>query len=190
MSSRSVQIIAVDHEGVRQNVLVDHDDNALIVMDETHSNIHRGIFFELSLIDLAVAADANMDILVSIPAGVEAHMRMEGEAGNSMQTYLYEAPTVSANGTQVFGVNRKRKLPVNAPEILTYSGPTVDTTGTELFHGLILATKQTVGSGGTFKEWYLAPSTLYLLRISNDITNSVTPAVMTLDWYEPDHSSL
>lgn len=166
----------------------DETTGAALVIDTVHHEVHEGEMFHASHTNGSVSNGANVDVLLATGAAVETHASWEVFAGGQVTIYLYEAPTVSANGTALTVYNMKRDS-LNAPDGLLYHTPTVSATGSvALVNGRILpgGTSPTTRVGGGIRsgaEWILAPDTLYLLRVAN--TSGGTIAVnVVLEWYE------
>lgn len=166
----------------------DFINNAFIHMDEIHANIHRGWMFSASIVDLALADDAAIEVLIQTHATQSAHMRFVAAGGGDVEIELYEGATFSAAGTPMSASNRNRSSANTADSIITHT-PTLTGDGTELHNTLgpggsgFFATPG--GESRTFEEWVLAPATVYLFRVSNR-SGVAAPVSVTLDFYEPE----
>ncbi len=166
---------------------VDQTNGALIVIDAVHNNIHQGIMFQSDLVDLILADDASLDLLIRVIANTSAHMRFHAAIGGDGQAFMYEDPTTSADGTPVARNNRNR-FSSNTSDTLIFSGPTVTGVGDLLPTGIIpgggAGTPGIGGQIGSFEEWMLAPAD-YLFKLTNK-SGGAQPASVALDWYEPE----
>lgn len=164
---------------------VDSVTGAVQTIDWEHSRIHSSKGFLLNG-KHTIANGASLDVLLSNPAGNYPHLRAvtADVTGAPFSIYIYEAPTVSANGTAAPAKNLNRNSAV-AANLLTYTGPTVTTVGTELECSVIPGAKQTGGSGteNIQMEWILKSNTLYLVRLTNNSGGS-EDASIKLFWYE------
>lgn len=165
---------------------VDGIDDALVTTDEIHANIHRGILFEATHVDLSVAASSSIEMLVQVDAGQSAHALINLETTGDATYELYEGTTFSAAGTAIDATNRNRESTNTAVTVVTHS-PTVTDAGTRIDYHLRPGgggPHAGGGSGMLYKEWVLRPGTAYLLRMTN-INTSAHAVSMHVDWYEP-----
>lgn len=155
-----------------------------VVVDTVHQMMHDGRFYTASVVNAALGAGANLDVLIRVAASTEAHLRIRAAAGADAALQLFEAPTNSATGSAVSVRNRNRKIPRSATT-LVFSGPTITGTGTllqssSIVGGVLLSPG---GESDVFEEWILAPGD-YLVRLTNNGAGAV-PASINLDFYEP-----
>ncbi len=152
-----------------------------VVIDTVHERIHGGQMFAGSVLDLAVGAGADLEILIRVAGG--AHFRPRLAAGADISASLFEDPTTSADGTPVPAINRNR-FSATAAETLIFSGPTVTVDGTLLLSNFVPGGSGFLSGGGSddFLEWILSPGD-YLGRITNESTGATQVAII-LDWYE------
>jgi hypothetical protein len=148
----------------------DETTGALLTIDTIHHEVHEGEMYHAEYSVASVANDASLDLLVTVGLK-EAHSVFEVLASGLVQVYLYEAPTASG-GTPLAIYNMKRASLNTALSTVTHT-PTVSSTGSVvLVNGRLLPggnSPQTRVGGGvrTGTEWLLAPSTKYLIRITN-----------------------
>lgn len=164
---------------------VDSATGAVQTIDWEHSRIHSSKAFLVNG-KHTIANGASLDILLSNPAGNYPHLRAAtaNVTGAPFDVCIYEAPTVSANGTAATARNLNRNSAATA-NLLAYTGPTVTGTGTELECSIVPGAKQTGGSGidNIQMEWVLKANTLYLVRFTNNSGGS-EDASIKLFWYE------
>lgn len=147
--------------------------HALTVIEEEHRLTHDGMVFHTSG-RASVTNTNSLDILFAVPAGVRPHFRKADlELGDGpCDAYLYEGTTTSDDGTALNTYNRNRNSSNVSGTVLT-SGPTISDVGT-LIHDRYFGdtggvwTRVSVHGDATGEEWVLAPSTKYLLRITNN----------------------
>lgn len=183
MPAGSVQLIDEN----RDQANVDGFSKALVSIDTVHSRIHAGQVYQLDVLDLALADDAAIDVLIIVGADEGGHVRFAANAGGDAQIQLYEDTTVSANGAVQTPQNRNRRS-LNTPDLTLYLGPTVTGVGTVLSNRLIPAGKGGNSAGGdisSFEEWILAESTNYLFRVTNR-GGGAKPVGLAIDWYEAE----
>lgn len=160
--------------------------NEVISTDVVHQRIHQGIMFGATVYDAALANAADLELLLQVGAGV-AHARLVGRIGGDGELRLFEGTTFSSAGSAVASVNRNRTKSITSTVTVT-SAPTITDDGTELETQLIPGGSGFLLSGGgegpVFEEVILAPSTNYLLRLTN-ISGGNQPANLAVDYYLP-----
>lgn len=171
---------------------------ALTTQNYTEANVKNGVQYEASALNLAVpaspAAGSNIDIIVTTGLKpVLIKLRSIDFNGLKMEARVYKDPAFSG-GTIVPYFNMNLRNPVPGTIVAKANGPTplvITSVGTE-------CAAATYGMGstgqgqtvlGTYKvsgiERLLAPSTSYLLRITN--TSASPQDIATyLSWYEGD----
>lgn len=186
-SAKSVKISGSDDLA---QAIVDRFNLALVVMDEVHYNIHRGIMFQADYFQATLADDGAVALLVQVDDSQPAHMRLGVATGGDAEIEIYEGPTISASGTGIQAVNRNR-ISSNTPSTLISHTPTISVDGISLSHLLLaggtgfLSTPG--GQGRTFEEWVLQPGENYLVRVTNR-AGTAQPVSIGLDFYEPSTS--
>lgn len=181
----NVRIVGVDSN---QPVQVENTlgVKSLAIAEFTHALVHAGEIFTVSGIAAAVVDAASFELLINVPADKTLHVVLEGSATGDAKGYIYEGPTVSANGTAVIPTNRNRTSSGLA-DSLFYMTPTVTTTGDLLFSTYMPGgVKKTAGgsSGESFGEWILAPG-LYLMRFTNS-SGAAADMSAQMTFYEED----
>jgi len=170
--------------GYPHEVEADTTHHGLVITDALHHMIHKGQIFQLSgQFTLAAAATT---YFMGVTDTLTVHFQA-GEivsTGSPMTITFYEGATTSANGTQVFGLNKNRNS-AGTPTLLTYSGPTVTDPGTELEWGLLSPGSGNAGGQASLfeTEWVLVGSTKYLISITNNDAQTATVNYNFL-WYE------
>jgi len=166
MSNRSVQLRGPDNN---TPAAVDSFSGHLVVMDSVHAQTHAGRLFGTGVFDVALADAASLDLLIITAASGVNHLRADIVAEGNSVGFLYEGTTVTANGTPIVPVNRNR-LSANVASAQFFTAPSLQTLGTELGRGYLVGgdKSKTVGDdSSTFSEWLLAPSTTYMIRLTN-----------------------
>ena len=179
MSSKSVEIISNDD---RTPADVDPINEAIVVQDEIHTNIHRGVFFSASRYVAALSDASTVEVLIQVSASQSAHVRFGGAVE------VFEDTTFSSEGTTVTARNRNRFSANTADTVITHT-PTLTLDGTSLDDPALIpgGTHVNFSPGGqsrSFEEWILSTSKNYLVRLTNTSGNT-TPVSVVLDLYEP-----
>ena len=173
---------SIEDEQLRQYDPLAH---ALTIIDENHRMIHDGFYYEVAQSDAALAAAAVVDLLLEVPAGAFPHFQeLEVSTNGAPIAFdFFEGTSVSANGAELTVVNKNRNSS-NTPEMNVYVGPTVTGTGTLLKSSQVpVAEAGLLFSQNRGGEWILAPSTLYLVRITNN-SGAVVSINVSIGFYE------
>jgi len=159
--------------------------NETLVIDQVHHRIHQGVLWTYSGVEQGVADNAFMQLLLRIPSGEAAHIRLNGSVGGDAIGYLWEDPISSDDGTAAIFKNRNRYSTLTN-NVLLFTGPTVTDKGTNLMEFYIAAGSKKQASGGegsAFEEWVLNTGD-YLLEIEN-ISGGATSLAIAMDMYVP-----
>lgn len=170
------------------------DIPAVTVMPHLHRVGHDGFLFHSSgKVTGMIAANVD-DYLLVTPAALEVNfsrLRLATERGD-IDIQLYEGTTTSADGSAETVMNTNRGSTITPTAVLT-SAPTVSGVGTLVHTGWIPPTAVGVGQSSegittdtSGEEWILAPSTKYLIRITNNSGATIDYRWEIL-WYEPDY---
>lgn len=153
------------------------------ILPPFHARIHQGVAFSVSLVDAALGAGADLDMLIRVSGG--AHVQLAASVGADAQIFLFGGPTTSADGSAL-GVRNRNRFSSTVATTLAFSGPTVTGTGTQLSTAIMPggAQGQTPGTSGEgFDEWDLNPGD-FLFRLTN-LSAQATPASLQINFYEP-----
>ena len=167
---------------------VDSATGGLLVMETNHISIHAGEAFVLSGEYSTLAAGATLYMLMDSSAAAAVHFTQFAilSTGGPIEIGLYEAPTVTGNGTEVTAINKNREI-ATEPASITYIGSTVTADGTLLLDETILATgtgSNTIGLiQSASEEWIFDTSKLYLWKIINN-DNGAVDLHFTFYWHE------
>lgn len=156
--------------------------HAVTVITENHRLIHDGMFFEFGQADATFPIGAEVDILISPPAGVFPHFQdIEISTNQAPINFdLYEGVTVSAAGTSIPPQNKNRNSSRAAETAITVS-PTITDLGVNFKSGSVPI--PSIAEVLREREWVLQPATLYLLRLAN-ASGVVANLNVTIDFYE------
>ena len=143
--------------------------HSVTTIDENHRMIHDGFWFELFQEDVALLNGASVEVLLSVPAGTFPHFQeLELDTdGGPVRVFLYENTVTSADGSELTWINKNRNSN-NTPDTQVFVSPTITADGDLLKRkaapnsGPLTVFNQSQGG-----EWVLAPSTKYLIRITN-----------------------
>ena len=157
----------------------------LVTVPIEHAAIHLGIYFSHSGV-ITLAPGAEFLHLFKTPAAGGKHIHLRtfifDATSAPLLHRLYEAPTVTAEGTARAGVNFNRNAGASVMGLFHF--PTISANGELLGTNLVTGTEVTGGHGASSgTEWPLKPGTYYLSSIRNDsvITTDVAYAC---EWYE------
>lgn len=131
-----------------------------------HKKIHEGVMYQASTIVSTLADDGNIDMLIRVSSVSDAHSVFNINSGGEAWGYLYENPTVTANGTELTPRNLHR-CHTDTSGTKVYIAPTVTNVGTNLAEGVIPGGQKKEAIGGQLRdttEWILKDGNVYLLR--------------------------
>lgn len=149
--------------------------------DHAHQKIHEGNFYNCGHYNNALAAGANLDILITTGVNYGAHVSpLVVNIGGDAELRLYEGVTVSVSGTALVAWNARRSS-TNTTESSHYHTPTVIGVGTQL--GPTRFISGACGQAQVDTEAILNAGTNYLLRVTN-ITGVVYACGVEYGYYE------
>ena len=161
---------------------------AIITIPPEHHEIHCGDSYVASRVaDIGNGATDEILIIVPNEAGTYPdqsqklyHMVVEGLCEAEGEFELFEAPTVTANGTALSIANRNRNSSLT-DYLGIYHTPTTTADGTslEVFH---VGSGKALGGEGRTDEWVLKNNTIYLARFTN-FTTSNNHVTWRLNYY-------
>jgi hypothetical protein len=171
-----------------KNVILELDPlvKSMVTTSTFHHLGHEGMVFIHSKRHSAIAAGANLDILVRVPAGNanrQVHMRylftgvVNGASVLDIDISLYKEPTITADGTAEAIASTNDAL-VKSTGVLMFSGSTVTDVGLLKTTGMIVGEKRSASSKEqAVPEWILAPNGVsardYLFRVTNNTADTV-----------------
>lgn len=151
--------------------------------DIDHDNIHSGNAFSFSVLNAALAAGAELVVLLTIGAGKEGHLRINASSDGPATLRFLEKPTTSGTGTTLALLNRNRIIN-RAATHSAVSGVTITGVGTQLFIRRLPGSSGgffSPGSGSAFDandEWVLKPGNTYAIGVTN---NDTGPESVSID---------
>lgn len=156
----------------------------IVVIDRLHQLVHEGRIFQLSGEFTLAAAGTAYFLGITDSSIVHFTAGEITSTGTPINIIFYEDATVSANGTQVFGLNKNRNS-VATPTLLTYSGPTVTGVGTPMEYGMVTTAPGNAGGDASLfsSEFILDNASNYLISITNNDSQTATIDYNFL-WYE------
>lgn len=101
-----------------------------------------------------------------------------------VDTHFYENPTITNNGTIIYGQNLERNYIYNA-SLLLYSTPSFTSNGTLIFHSGIFGGNNINGKVIIPNELILKLNTCYLFEITNNDGNN-NAMIINFIWHEAD----
>ena len=158
-------------------------DNIVTSLGFRHQKVHEGLLYQahLATADGApLADDASMDVLLFVPPSIKfgAHVIHQMWCEGLSQSYIYEAPTVTVEGTPILPINHKRNS-ANVAQLQVFSAPTIAAVGTPLLPGSWADWALPIEYE---EEHILAPDTYYLYRVT--ARAATLRASTDLVWYE------
>ena len=172
-----------------QLALTCSSDGALVTIPYTIEQTHDGRFFFASYYNAAVAAAANIDMLIVTGATTTPHIGIMVDTGAQGVMSVYEGVTASSNGTPVTVFNANRASTKTSTATAFYT-PTITGTGTAILPARFVnggrgnnAIGSSSGDFARITELILLPSTKYLFRFTNTSAGA-TPVSMQLGWFE------
>jgi len=166
----------------------DRVTGAPAVIDYAHHEIHSGSTFVASYKspDASPVADNGTIIFILTTHAKYAHILFRAACGGDMEGELYEGTTVTAGTGSAQAVYNKNRASTKTPTVGVRRGMTVATAGTLIENEFMAGGTGPQGVGGATAsraEWVLAPSTVYMVRITNRAGNA-QPMSLAAEWYE------
>lgn len=179
------------YEDERQRAM-DPYVHASTTIEALHRMTHDGFVFHASGKVTGMIDDNVDDFLISVPAGTFPHFqrfRMFMGRGD-VDVLVYEGTTTSADGGAIT-TNNTNRTSTNTPGVDLFSAPTVTDVGTLVHTSWLPPTSAGQGQSGATgisgetngEEWVLAPSTKYLIRITN-LSGATIDYAYEMLWYE------
>lgn len=164
-----------------------------VTLEYDQHQIHEGEawHYDIYVASLTSGASKNIRIVVpdiTVPDGVPVaarmpHLRYSVEAADGIDTFLYESPTFSANGTQLTAINLDFNYTGDPPKMEIWENPTVTTTGTQKDRsGILVSAGKSGGDLEGINEFVLKNNTEYLLRVTSNATPN--KCLIDIHWYE------
>lgn len=165
---------------------VDELANQLVTIDAVHHRAHEGGLFSTGATAAALATATALEFLIQTAAAPSSlHLRGTVQLGGDGDVEFYEGTTFSAAGTAAGAVDHNRDTANVALGTFTHT-PTLTADGSLLFASEIIGGRGGNAVGGetsSFQEWILAPSTNYLLRLTNT-SGQAQVAIIQVDFYD------
>lgn len=155
-----------------------------VIIDYSHHQNHEGEAYAWFYYNASLNGTVNFRVSVpNLPATVATpHLLITYTSNSTSNVYLYEGPTITANGTESTTIRNRNRNSLNASGMKVYTGATFSADGTLLFQGTtITSAKASVSNDNTLDEWILKTSTEYLVRV---VTTSASIVMLRLYWYE------
>lgn len=163
-----------------------------VYMPFDHHQLHEGEAFRWSVYVASLANNANKDIQITVPIitlGVGEtyvqkcpHFRFEVIQSANGLVQLYEAPTISVQGTQRTPIALERNGTYTS-KLIIKEDPTNTALGTVIWQGINTASKNGVSElVGSQNEFILKNNTTYLLRTTSLGNGNIV--LIRMVWYE------
>ncbi len=160
-------VVIIDDDG--NHVPIDPIHKSMELVQPLHHETHKGNAYEVSRIFEDVASDGNADVLIKVGANKDLHLVAHVSGGGDIYARIYEATTVSADGTGIITCNKNRNFSDGSDGLFYYS-PTVTGVGTLLLETYIPGGSGGIAVGGSADIDYeqdLKKDTNYLIRVVN-----------------------
>ena len=169
------------------DALVDPDLGALLTVPIEHNLVADGVVFSCFHSFLLTPAATSKWLHVKVPATHIAHMRFRFMSEAKIDYYVYEAPTLTNDGTALteFDINR---VTANASNVDVFHTPTITAVGTMIDNGMIGTNgflSDTGGSVSPMRDWLFKASESYLIGANNNDA-AAKDFVIQLSWYEDE----
>lgn len=188
MSGRSV-VIKGEGGGSAQVIRTCRVSNSSALLttqgDASSGPLDAGRSFHAQALSTALADNADLDILLVVPADGSMQVGFGFALGGDGTAEFFEDTIVSANGTALTAVNRNRNSS-NVATMLVFEGPTVTGDGVLLSASIVPGgegKKDSIGSGGGQADVILKRGANYLFRLTN-LSGAVQIASVTVNWVE------
>lgn len=163
---------------------LDAIDNATVVIDPFHHNIHAGRVFLCNALYAAVADDAFARMIVEIPAGYGIHIQPSVTVEAKAYVIFKQVGSYS-NIASVTALNRNF-FSSEASSVMLFTGGSLEVTSATLSTVLFPAgakNKATGASDGSFAEFNLNAG-IWAVDVQNK-SGGAQDMSIELDWYEP-----
>jgi len=178
-----IGIHGVDQLGNNITIAVDNATDALIMIQETHSQIHEGDMFSYCN-TTDIANSGNFTILFVTPNnGLGTHIVFVVETEAEAGFQIWESANVSANGTMDMHIVNRNRTSANLSAVMIYNTPTLNSLGSMICDKHWGTGKGVGGEDRAAEEWLLKPNTKYIIRVTN-FTTSANYASTELIWYQ------
>lgn len=168
--------------------------HAVTVIDSPHRMAHDGFMYHTSGKVTGIANGASVEVLMVTPADLMPHFNraLFSFSRGDWDIDTFEDVVVSAEGTLITNVYNTNRNSSNTPGLMIFNTPTVTGDGTQLHK--LWAVPTGTGQGNTIglsdvkngEEWILKPSTIYMVRLTNNSGGNATMSYEFL-WYELDY---
>lgn len=164
---------------------------ALTIVDEFQRAVHDGQAYSLSAHGQLAAAPGVVQFL-GLVGDKEVHFDgfIAQLQKGGVHVHLYEAPTVTLNGTPA-PVYTKNRAKIIAATLQTFSAPTIAAKGVQIYNTLPPLTGSGVNvspsEGNISGGWVLKKNTAYLFELENT-DNSTTNFDVVFEWHESNIS--
>jgi hypothetical protein len=162
--------------------IVDATHGSLVGIDIAHYKVHQGLHYFIQDWVEVSGAGSVLNLLIKVPAGKYVHFLYKLHTGDAFTYRLYEATTVSADGTAVSAFNSNRNS-ANTTGITVFTGPTITADGNQIVAGQLSSGGKTGGMESRENEMILKANQNYLLRVTKT-TSGVAFVEYGLEWYE------
>jgi hypothetical protein len=180
------QFVALTQQTADDRQLIVGSSAPMVVIDVNHQRLHEGVAFFAYNVKPKSAPLGNgqsMNIVLACGPSTSAHLTLAFESAGDGFFEIYENTT--STGGSLFTPVARNRVSANVSNVAMVRDATITTAGTVLWQeNLIGGTgKKSAGGAGATLEFYLAPLTNYMIRLTN-VDTSDHASFIGLEWYE------
>lgn len=171
-----------------QNKAVVDTGGSLVQIGSAHHQGHKGNRFVRCYREKQVASGGNMTILIQTNEATPHSTYLMATGGKAFVS-LYEAPTVTSNGTEIIPSNMNRTSSKTA-HVQVFHGITTSDNGNFICGHFLPADTGPRSSGTAMSqrvEWVGKENTSYLIVVDNE-GGAAEDLYVNLNWYEPGYA--
>ena len=155
--------------------------HGVTVVPSPHRIIHDGFAYMSSGKQTGWLTSTTKTFLINVPADTRPHVQtmLMAFGSGDIDFVAYEGATTSDDGAPLITVNVNRNS-TNTADTTLFAEPTITDNGTEIYNLWAPPTGAGVGQSangvtdvGQGNEWVLAPSTKYLVILTNNSGNTI-----------------
>lgn len=148
---------------------IDPTSSSLVMIEQSHSEIHRGASFMVSRLFSGIVDDGNADILVQVGNDKKLHIQADVAAEGDAHFFLYESPVFNAAGLPLVPRNKDRSSHFVSTANF-YHSPVIANEGVPLENAFVPGGSKQLsvgGKAGSRNEFILNTNANYLFRVVN-----------------------
>jgi len=172
-------------EGNYQEIRIDPETGALIVIQDEHSQVHKGNhYFFKTWLSVPGAGTVNYFAFHTPPEPLRTHVFARVRSQDEFTAEIfYRSNVVEGTGTPLRGFNNNMKLP-NISEMCIIGGPTVIDEGINFYGGKVDNHNPLMVSDVSGYAIMAAPDTCYLWKLTKNMKGATHWVDVDFWWYE------